>query len=212
MPTKRVRSKSGSAEELGWEQLDDKDGLGSKEVIEEPESDCYTAEKLASKRSPKSTSSLVTPKRKIPKNSPPLSSQLKSRGRKRFRKLRRALSFSRSRSKSLVEEVNAVPKVSNLNDGNVESSKKPAPLIALPGPTLQGKKETLPRSPHISPHPEARSSGRSAARRKLDLLSKEIEELESKFRKPGPQVSIGYICVHTPPCLLGWSLFLAPKS
>ena len=169
--------------------MDDKDSSGSNEVSEEKESDCYTSQKLSSKPSPKGTSRLVTPKRRIPKNSPPSASQIKSRGKKRFRKLRRALSFSRS--KSLVEEVTKEPNVSNSNDGNFESSKKPAPLIALPGPTLKGKAETLPRSPHISPHPEATGSGRSSQRRKLDLLSKEIEELESKFRKPGPQVGIG---------------------
>ena len=190
MPSKRFRSKSGSSEELGWEKLDDKEGLESKEVSSEKESDCYTAEKLSSKPSPKSTSKLVTPKRKIPKNSPPSTSQIKSRGHKRFKRLRRALSFSRSKS---TVDMNEEPEKTLDSVGHLKSSRKPA-LIALPAPTLQGKKDTLPRSPHISPHPEATGSGRSSERRKLDLLSKEIEELEIKFRKPGPQVGIGYRC------------------
>ena len=101
MPSKRFRSKPGASEELGWGRMDDREGLESKEVSPEKESDCYRAEKLSSKRPPKSTSKLVTPKRKIPKNSPPSTSPIKSRGHKRFARLCKALFLFRVPSLSL---------------------------------------------------------------------------------------------------------------
>lgn len=168
-----------SMDDLEWDQMEDQVGFETvaddceftPKAIEEPlVESCYTIKR-------------ETPKGKLTKKKSMGSSKSKTSGKptRRFRKLRKALSFSRSKSGS------------DLQDHEVEYPNPPKPkkLImpaALPTKPAAEEEDKYP----IPPNPTAAGSGRTVKRKQLDLLNVEIEEMEQKIKRQGSNC-------HSPP-------------
>ncbi len=138
-------------------------------AIEEPlVESCYTIERK-------------TPKGKITKKKSKTDSSKSKASRRtprRFRRLRKALSFSRSKS--------------DLSDQEMEKQNQPKPkrLIMPPAPrTTKPAVEDEDKYP-IPPNPTAAGSGRSVKRKELDLLSVEIQEMEEKIKRQGTVIPL----------------------
>ena len=142
---------------------------------------CYTLERNPPKEKIKkkgSKKNLETPSSKT-KNQ-----KIWSKSPRPLKRLRKALSFSRSRSRlSMVKD-----------DENEKPPDHPKPkkLVLPPAPKTKPIAEV--RDPHpIPPNPTAAGSGRSNKRREFDLLSVEIQEMEDKLKRRGP-----FIALHVP--------------
>ena len=175
-PSKRYRSKKGSTDDVEWDQMEDPsvetvagDLEFTPKAIEEPlVESCYTIERK-------------TPKGKITKKKSKTDSSKSKASRRtprRFRRLRKALSFSRSKS--------------DLSDQEMEKPNQPKPkkLIMPPAPrTTKPAVEDEDKYP-IPPNPTAAGSGRSVKRKELDLLSVEIQEMEEKIKRQGTVIPL----------------------
>jgi len=138
-PTKRIWSKTGSVE-VGRDQLEDKDGPLVDADSSEKTDSCDTekrksALKKVSPKSTESTSKIVTPEKKTSKKSPTSKTKSCNRSVKqkhRFKRLKRALTFSRSRSKlSIDEEVPQEPHSENPTAASSGRSKERRQLDLL---------------------------------------------------------------------------------
>lgn len=142
---------------------------------------CYTLERNPPKEKIKkkgSKKNLETPSSKT-KNQ-----KIWSKSPTPLKRLRKALSFSRSRSRlSMVKD-----------DENEKPPDHPKPqkLVLPPAPKTKPIAEVRDPQP-IPPNPTAAGWGRSNKGREFDLLSVEIQEMEDKLKRRGP-----FIALHVP--------------
>ena len=133
---------------------------------------CYTKErnpprgKIIKKKGSQKKNISPTSKTKSPK--------IWSRSPRPLRRLRKALSFSRSKSTCSMAQ----------DDENPPNHPKPRKLVMPPGPKTTPTAENEDPNP-IQPNPTAAGSGRSNKRREFDLISVEIQEMEEKLKRRG---------------------------